>query len=230
MKKLLLTFAAFALTCTTAFSQTTVGDEASGNYSGPLAIGLGDMEAMETVGATDEDGNVLYDEDGNTIPATYKVTITPDTENTVTFCLPGFGFSGIDLGDITLKNVPVEKQADGTILFGENEAQNFNFLDGMILATAKINEKTSYIKGDSVVVSVDVIWTNASEEADPDDDSDDVPIYVLFKGSDPVKVGIHNATTTTKNADKRVYDLQGRRLNAILKRGISIVNGQKVMK
>lgn len=203
---------------------------ASGDYSGTLAIGLYTEEGMETIAQIDDDGNPIYDANGNPVPATYGVTITQETASTVTFCLPNFGFSGIELGDIKLTGVPVTQDADGTVRFGENEAQNFNFLDGAILATAKINETKSYIKGDSVVVYVDVVWTNSDSEVEPDDTSDDVPIYVLFKGSDPTKVGITTTTTTARPADNRIYDLQGRQLNAIKNKGISIVGGRKVLR
>lgn len=220
----------FTLTKVVEDAGEGVATTASGDYSGALAIGLGSEDAMETVAQTDDEGQIIYDADGNAVPATYSVTITQETASTVTFCLPNFGFSGIELGDIKLENVPVTQDADGTIHFGENQAQNFNFLDGLILATAKINEEKSYIKGDSVVVYVDVVWTNVSEEAKPDDASDDMPIYVLFKGSDPTKTGITSTTTTVRPADNRIYDLQGRQLNAIKNKGISIVGGRKVIR
>ncbi len=229
-KHLLPLLAALALATTSATAQTGPAAQAAGDYYGPLGIALMDESAMETITETDDEGNEVLDSLGNPIVATYNVTITPETDSTVTFSLPDFGFMGMMLGDITLKAVPVSQQADGTIIFGENDPQDFNFLDGMILATAKINETTSYVRGDSVVVHVDVMWTNVDSSLEPDDASDDVPIYVLFAGADPVKTGLATATTAARRAEPRAYDLAGRRLSALPPRGIAIVGGKKLIR
>lgn len=229
-KRLLPLLAALALATTTATAQNGVAAQAAGNYYGPLGIALMDESTMETITETDDEGNQILDSLGNPIIATYNVTITPETDTTVTFSLPNFGFMGLMLGDIVLTNVPVEQGADGIITFGENDPQNFNFLDGAILATAKINEATSYIRDDSVVVHVDVMWTNVDANLEPDDASDDVPIYVLFAGADPVKTGLTTATTPQRRATTDAYDLAGRRLTTQPTRGISIVGGRKVIR
>ena len=178
MKKFLLSLVALFLMAGTTQAQT-VANEVAGNYTGKLAISLTSKEDLQ------------FGEE------TYNVILTADGNNTVTFALNNFGFSGMNLGDIVLPNIPVQKQTNGSILFGENAIKNFSFLDGAIVATAKINETSSIIKGDSLIADVDVIW-KASE---------DMPIYVQFKGKkEATATGIQQATT--KNAVNAIYDLQ----------------------
>ena len=95
------------------------------------------------------------------------------TDGTLDFALYNFNFGGTLLGDILLPSIGVNS-ANGVVNFADNEALDFSFLDGGILATAELNHTTSYIKGDSLVANIDVFWTNAGDE--------NVPIYVLFKG------------------------------------------------
>lgn len=200
MKKFLLSLVALFLMAGTTHAQT-VANEVAGNYTGKLAISLTSKEDLQ------------FGEE------TYNVVLTADGNNTVTFALNNFGFSGMNLGDIVLPNIPVQKQTNGSILFGENAIKNFSFLDGAIVATAKINETSSIIKGDSLIADVDVIW-KASE---------DMPIYVQFKGKkEATATGIQQAVT--KNAANTIYDLQGRRLQKAPNKGLFILNGKKVIR
>ena len=198
MKKFLLALVAVLLMAGTTNAQT-VANEVAGNYTGKLAISLTSKEDLQ------------FGEE------TYNVVLTADGNNTVTFALNNFGFSGMNLGDIVLPNIPVQKQTNGSILFGENAIKTFSFLDGAIVATAKINETSSIIKGDSLIADVDVIW-KASE---------DMPIYVQFK-KEATATGIQQAAT--KNAANAIYDLQGRRLQKAPSKGLFIVNGKKVIR
>lgn len=200
MKKFLLSLVALFLMAGTTQAQT-VANEVAGNYTGKLAISLTSKEDLQ------------FGEE------TYNVILTADGNNTVTFALNNFGFSGMNLGDIVLPNIPVQKQTNGSILFGENAIKNFPFLDGAIVATAKINETSSIIKGDSLIADVDVIW-KASE---------DMPIYVQFKGKkESTSTGIQQVAT--KNAANVIYDLQGRRLQKAPSKGLFIMNGKKVIR
>ncbi len=200
MKKFLLSLVALFLMAGTTYAQT-VANEVAGNYTGKLAISLTSKEDLQ------------FGEE------TYNVILTADGNNTVTFALNNFGFSGMNLGDIVLPNIPVQKQTNGSILFGENSAKTFSFLDGAIVATAKINETSSIIKGDSLIADVDVVWKAA----------EDMPIYVQFKGKkESTATGIQQATT--KNAANAIYDLQGRRLQKAPNKGLFILNGKKVIR
>lgn len=211
------------------FAQT-VAQKAAGNYSGILYVNLFDPINDESLPLpeTDDEGNPIYDGNDNQVNKTFEVVIESQAENTVKFGLYNFGFLGLNLGDIVLENVPVEEQADGSVKFGENSPVSFSFGDGEILATAKINEENSYIKGDYAYIDVDVVWTNSDTDVeDPTDVSDDVPIYVRFQGTDAVKTGIASVgTATVKN---KAFDLQGRRIEK-MQNGISIVNGKKILK
>ena len=200
MKKFLLSLVALFLMAGTTHAQT-VANEVAGNYTGKLAISLTSKEDLQ------------FGEE------TYNVVLTADGNNTVTFALNNFGFAGSNLGDIVLPNIPVQKQTNGSILFGENSAKTFSFLDGSIVATAKINETSSIIKGDSLIADVDVVWKAA----------EDMPIYVQFKGKkESTSTGIQQAAT--KNVANAIYDLQGRRLQKAPNKGLFILNGKKVIR
>lgn len=228
MRKTLLLFT-MLFSAVSLFAQT-VAQKAAGNYSGILYVSLDEPVNDETqpLPETDDEGNPIYDGNDNQVNKTFEVVIESQAENTVKFGLYNFGFAGMNLGDIVLENVPVEEQADGSVKFGENSPVSFSFGDGEILATAKINEENSYIKGDYAYIDVDVVWTNSDTDIeDPTDDSDDVPIYVRFQGTDAVKTVIASVgTATVKN---KAFDLQGRRIEK-MQNGISIVNGKKILK
>ena len=228
MRKTLLLFT-MLFSAVSLFAQT-VAQKAAGNYSGILYVNLFEPINDESLPLpeTDDEGNPIYDGNDNQVNKTFEVVIESQAENTVKFGLYNFGFLGLNLGDIVLENVPVEEQADGSVKFGENSPVLFSFGDGEILATAKINEENSYIKGDYAYIDVDVVWTNSSPDVeDPTDDSDDVPICVRFQGTDAVKTGIASVgTATVKN---KAFDLQGRRIEK-MQNGISIVNGKKILK
>ena len=228
MRKTLLLFT-MLFSAVSLFAQT-VAQKAAGNYSGILYVNLFEPINDETqpLPETDDEGDPIYDVNGNQVNKIFEVVIESQAENTVKFGLYNFGFLGLSLGDIVLENVPVEEQADGSVKFGENSPVSFSFGDGEILATAKINEENSYIKGDYAYIDVDVVWTNSDTDVeDPTDVSDDVPIYVRFQGTDAVKTGIASVgTATVKN---KAFDLQGRRIEK-MQNGISIVNGKKILK
>ena len=234
MRKTLLLFT-MLFSAVSLFAQT-VAQKAAGNYSGILYVNLYEPINDESLPLpeTDDEGDPIYDGNDNQVNKIFEVVIESQAENTVKFGLYNFGFLGMNLGDIVLENVPVEEQADGSVKFGENSPVSFRFLVGEegeedeILATAKINEENSYIKGDYAYIDVDVVWTNSSPDVeDSTDDSDDVPIYVRFQGTDAVKTGIASVgTATVKN---KAFDLQGRRIEK-MQNGISIVNGKKILK
>ena len=228
MRKTLLLFT-MLFSAVSLFAQT-VAQKAAGNYSGILYVNLFDPINDESLPLpeTDDEGEPIYDGNDNQVNKIFEVVIESQAENTVKFGLYNFGFLGLSLGDIVLENVPVEEQADGSVKFGENSPVSFSFGDGEILATAKINEENSYIKGDYAYIDVDVVWTNSDTDVeDPTDVSDDVPIYVRFQGTDAVKTGIASVgTATVKN---KAFDLQGRRIEK-MQNGISIVNGKKILK
>ena len=214
MKKSLLLF--FSLLLAANICAQTPAQKAAGSYSGILYVSLNDpiTDETEPLPEMDDEANVILDDEGNPVTMTFNVIIESQSDNAVKFGLYNFGFLGLELGDIVLNEVPVIGQTDGSVKFGENQPVFFSFLDGMIEATAKINEDNSYIKNDYAYIDVDVVWTNG----------DNTPIYVRFVGNDAVKTGISSASVTG-NAGK-AFDLQGRRIGNV-KSGIIIQNGQK---
>lgn len=152
MKKLLLTCIAAAASFT-AFAQTDVTPVVN-SYTGDLYI------ALQTEEYTDD------------ARVTAKVFVNAsETEGKVDFSLPNFSFAGMQLGDIFLPNIALN-EAEGTYTFGENPNVRFNFTTAGIIADARLDEKRSYIKGDSIIAYIPVQWIDNS-----------MPIYVLFKGS-----------------------------------------------
>lgn len=152
MKKLLLTCIAAAASFT-AFAQTDVKPVVN-SYTGDLYI------ALQTEEYTDD------------ARVTAKVFVNAsETEGKVDFSLPNFSFAGMQLGDIFLPNIALN-EAEGTYTFGENPNVRFNFTTAGIIADARLDEKRSYIKGDSIIAYIPVQWIDNS-----------MPIYVLFKGS-----------------------------------------------
>lgn len=155
MKKLLLTCIAAAASFT-AFAQTDVTPVVN-SYTGDLYI------ALQTEEYTDD------------ARVTAKVFVNAsETEGKVDFSLPNFSFAGMQLGDIFLPNIALN-EAEGTYTFGENPNVRFNFTTAGIIADARLDEKRSYIKGDSIIAYIPVQWIMS--------ESSSMPIYVLFKGS-----------------------------------------------
>ena len=161
MRKLLLTCIAAAASFT-AFAQTDVTPVVN-KYKGDLYITLGEE---------------VYDEDAK---MDAKVTVSASTEaGKVDFSLPNFSFAGLPLGTIYLPAIALE-QNDSTYTFGKNNDVRFNFLGGEIVADAHLDEVRSYVKGDSIVAYIPVVWIQA--EATDSTEAVTTPIYVLFKGS-----------------------------------------------
>ena len=157
MKKFLLSCIAL-VSSFTAFAQTDVTPVVN-KYSGDLYIAL----------MTEN-----YDEDAK-MNATVTVAASAE-DGKVNFSLPNFSFAGLPLGDIFLPNITLT-QGDEIYTFGENPDVRFNFLEGTeseIVADAHLDNTRSYIKGDSIVAYIPVMWIQSETVK--------TPIYVLFKG------------------------------------------------
>lgn len=210
MKKTLLTFAFAFLTGAIAMAQNVASD-IEGSYKGNIYVNLSSPVDDETEAIPEQ-----------------SVNIVADGENSVTLSLYDFSFSEMLLGDIVLEKVPVSTAADNTVVFGENAPKSFVFhatVDGEylgdILATAKVNEETSFVNGLNLTADIDVVWDNNGEL---------VPIYVRFDGTRPVPEGIAAAAASAKTT--AVYTLAGVRVAESstkgLPAGIYIVNGKKI--
>ncbi|MBR1732303.1 MAG: calycin-like domain-containing protein [Alloprevotella sp.] len=161
MKKTLLFTACLAVLATGAALAQAPARDIAGNYSGTLTISLGKSI----------DGDALVMEGKS-------VSIEAVGDAAVDFTLPDFSFEGMSLGDIFLPGIPVYDAGDGSVRFGENEPVSFEFLGGMIQATARISSSGSAVRGGRADIDVDVVWTNSGGLTD----IADMPIYVRFSG------------------------------------------------
>ncbi len=167
MKKTLLTLAAVLSFGFAAQAQTTAA-ELAGAYEGQLYIALEEEITAETEA-------IDYS----------KVDLSEGNGGAVDFALYNFGFLNMNLGNIELKELSISDN-DGKVVFGEKAPVEIVFnTTPVIEATAAINAEKSYVKGDSIVVYVDVIWTNNVPA---------MPINVLFKGVKMQSADLENVT------------------------------------
>ncbi len=209
MKKFLLTLVA-AFSLTVAISAQTDVSAVVGDYTGELYVAL-----------TEE----IYDEN-TLVNKAANVSVTASaTAGKVDFKLPNFSFAGMQLGDIALPGIGLNKGED-IYTFAVNDTVTFKFL-GVIEATATLDSQRSYVKGDSIIAYVPVYWIQSA--------SAKTPIYVLFKGKKAGTTGIGTAPQAAETAvpQRGVYTLSGIRVadsvNANLPKGLYIVDGKKTL-
>ena len=149
-----------------------------------------------------------------------SIKIEAGEGQSINFALYNFAFAGMNLGDIILNNVGVKSEGN-LVKFNDEKPVDLSFLQGAILANAKINPATSYIEGDKIVANLDVMWTNTDTPT---------PIYVRFVGAKKAATGIDNVEIQ-QAAKEGIYTLNGVRVNANslkdLPSGVYIVNGKK---
>ena len=95
--------------------------------------------------------------------------------------------------------------------------------DGEIVADAKLNCATTYVKNGKLYADVDIVWIL---------DGVPMPIYVrLISTASTAGIGEVSVNRTTRNG---VYTLDGRFLGNELKasapKGVYVVNGKKILK
>ncbi len=210
MKKILLTLVA-AFSLTVSLSAQTDVSAVVGDYTGELYVALGEEIY---------DANTLADKAAN-------VSVTAaTTAGKVDFKLPNFSFAGMQLGDIALPGIGLNKGEDN-YTFAVNDTVTFKFLGGVIEATATLDSQRSYVKGDSIIAYVPVYWIQSANVK--------TPIYVLFKGKKAGTTGIGTAPQAAETAapQRGVYTLSGIRVadsvNANLPKGLYIVDGKKTL-
>ena len=143
---------------------------------------------------------------------------------TINFFLQNFTMNGEVLGDVLLKNIKVQCDAEGKYTFVEHDAQRVELPAADIVADAKLNCTTTYVKGGKLYADVDIIWIMNGEPF--------WPIYVrLISTASTAGIGEVSVNRTTRNG---VYTLDGRFLGNELKanapKGVYVVNGKKILK
>lgn len=207
MKKLLLTLAAAFSASAFSYAQTAA-EKIGGTYTGDLYVSVGEAITDETQPLVDQ-----------------EIAITAETSGTtVALSLANFSFGGLPVGDIFIPGVPVAEQADGSVIFEENPEVNLSFLEGQILATAKVNEAASIYADGQLTANLDVVWTNTF-------DGVPCPIYVRFVSTEKTS-GIGDIELDA-TAPVAVYTLSGTRVSTSstqqLPKGVYIVNGKKTL-
>ena len=155
MKKILLTLVLSACTFCQGMQAQSITD-ITGKYIGDLYIAVGEDINDETEALPEQSVDLTVSE----------------TAGAIDFALYNFNFNGVPIGDIILPSIGVNFGTD-IITFAENDKRELSFIDGGIQATASLNPNNSYVKGDSLIAFVDVMWTNYTPQ---------MPINVLFKG------------------------------------------------
>ena len=206
MKKILLSLVAVLAMTVNATAQNI--NDLVGTYKGDLYISLGEAINDETEAVPDQ-----------------SIKIEAGKDVSVNFALYNFSFGPMNVGDIILTNIGVVKEGN-VVKFSDEKPVDLSFLEGAILATAKINAETSQIEGNKIVANLDVVWINGF-------DGNPMPIYVRFVGEKDAATGIDNIAMQ-QTAKEGIYTLNGVRINANslknLPKGIYIVNGKKVIK
>lgn len=158
------------------------------------------------------------------IPGTPVQILPGDEAGTINFFLQNFSMNGEVLGDVLLKNIKVQCDAEGKYTFVEHDAQRVELPAADIVADAKLNCTTTYVKGGKLYADVDIVWIM--------NDVPVSPIYVrLISTASTAGIGEVSVNRTTRNG---VYTLDGRFLGNELKanapKGVYVVNGKKILK
>lgn len=191
MKKILLSIMALFAVCSTAFAQNVA--DVVGTYRGELYLSLGKP----------------VDASIDPLMTTDVVLATGETEGTVNFLLNDFMFGEMSVGDIALNNIGIV--ADGEkYRFAENDPVDMSLAEGMIQARVNINSETSYVKGDSLVADVDIVWVQAPgietpiyvhltmKDINADETPEPEPTNGIYQFADP---GFENWKTDTTPYD-----------------------------
>ena len=157
------------------------------------------------------------------IPGTPVQILPGDEAGTINFFLQNFSMNGEVLGDVLLKNIKVQCDAEGKYTFVEHDAQRVELPAADIVADAKLNCTTTYVKNGNLYADVDIVWIL---------DGVPMPIYVrLISTASTAGIGEVSVNRTTRNG---VYTLDGRFLGNELKanapKGVYVVNGKKILK
>lgn len=158
------------------------------------------------------------------IPGTPVQILPGDEAGTINFFLQNFSMNGEVLGDVLLKNIKVQCDAEGKYTFVEHDAQRVELPAADIVADAKLNCATTYVKNGKLYADVDIVWIM--------NDVPVSPIYVrLISTASTAGIGEVSVNRTTRNG---VYTLDGRFLGNELKanapKGVYVVNGKKILK
>ena len=166
----------------------------------------------------------IFPDDLEPIPGTPVQILAGEEAGSINFFIKDFSLMGEVLGDVLLKNIKVQCDAEGKYTFVEHDAQRVELPAADIVADAKLNCTTTYVKNGKLYADVDIVWIM--------NDVPVSPIYVrLISTASTAGIGEVSVNRTTRNG---VYTLDGRFLGNELKanapKGVYVVNGKKILK
>ena len=213
MKKFLLSLAVLFTAAFSANAQTVDTKPICGDYTCDFYLSMPQNPDEE-----------IFPDDLEPIPGTPVQILAGEEAGSINFFIKDFSLMGEVLGDVLLKNIKVQCDAEGKYTFVEHDAQRVELADGEIVADAKLNSATTYVKGGKLYADVDIVWIM--------NDVPVSPIYVrLISTASTAGIGEVSVNRTTRNG---VYTLDGRFLGNELKanapKGVYVVNGKKILK
>ena len=117
-------------------------------------LGLMAMRSGSEEAAGNYTGTVQVTVSGSTSQSESNLIIEAIDADNVTLTLKDFSYSGMNLGDIIVNNIPVSRDENGDVIFGENEAQTISLLGGLTTAQVSIDDENSIISQGNAVVNV----------------------------------------------------------------------------
>ena len=215
MKKFLLSLAVLLTATFSANAQVVDTKPICGDYTCDFYLSMPQNPDEE-----------IFPDDLEPIPGTPVQILAGEEAGSINFFIKDFSLMGEVLGDVLLKGIKVQRDAEGKYTFVEHDAQRVELQLGgdPIVADAKLNCSNTYVKDGKLHADVDILWIVTETLS--------TPIYVrLISTSSTAGIGEVSVNRTTRNG---VYTLDGRFLGNELKasapKGVYIVNGKKVLK
>ncbi len=213
MKKFLLSLAVLFTAAFSANAQTVDTKPICGDYTCDFYLSMPQNPDEE-----------IFPDDLEPIPGTPVQILAGEEAGSINFFIKDFSLMGEVLGDVLLKNIKVQCDAEGKYTFVEHDAQRVELPAADIVADAKLNCTTTYVKNGKLYADVDIVWIM--------NDVPVSPIYVrLISTASTAGIGEVSVNRTTRNG---VYTLDGRFLGNELKanapKGVYVVNGKKILK
>ena len=213
MKKFLLSLAVLFTAAFSANAQTVDTKPICGDYTCDFYLSMPQNPDEE-----------IFPDDLEPIPGTPVQILAGEEAGSINFFIKDFSLMGEVLGDVLLKGIKVQRDAEGKYTFVEHDAQRVELPAADIVADAKLNCTTTYVKNGKLYADVDIVWIM--------NDVPVSPIYVrLISTASTAGIGEVSVNRTTRNG---VYTLDGRFLGNELKanapKGVYVVNGKKILK
>lgn len=128
--------------------------------------------------------------------------------------------------EMTFKSANVAMDYDTTLVnpIMLAQLQSFNYQAAAILRLASVGEANARLRMQVDPTNTDMVLTTSRSA------TENVGYILISEDPEPVGIqDISNEAAAIRPADDSIFDLSGRRLGGTLKKGIYIINGQKVL-